>query len=453
MGNGGRSGLERAQLGLTAAVAATCLVSIFAAQIALTLAVAVYLARILQRRTRFEHLALDAPILAFSIWTLLSASFSSDPVASHESAKKLVLFALFYLGVDTLRDEDDRERVVDAALLGGVVLAAGSLLQYYFLGFDTLDKRPRSFLGHYMTASGLVMGALVLAAARLAFRRAPLRPPTRADLVRLAGLAAALAVLTVLGAVDVFAVEGERLLVAALVAAAVYMAVSRGPWPTAGTGTTLAALVIPLAAWALLLSRTRNAWLGTLVGLAVVALLRAPRALLLVPAAMAAVLVLRPAPVIERLTVTDASSRDRYYMWQAGIDMILDKPVFGQGPGMILIRYPGYRWAEAPNPQTPHLHDNALQIAAERGLPCLVMWLWLVAAAMADAYREARRGLFGAGWVAGGGLAVLAAVMTAGLFEYNFGDSEVLMFTLLVAAMPYALRRERERTAAAGAAA
>jgi O-antigen ligase len=206
--------------------------------------------------------------------------------------------------------------------------------------------------------------------------------------------------------------------------------------------------VIPLSAWALLLSRTRNAWLGTIVGLAVVALLRAPRALLLVPAGMAAVLILRPAPVMNRLTVTDASSRDRYYMWQAGLDMILDKPVFGQGPGMILVRYPGYRWSEAPNPQTPHLHDNALQIAAERGLPCLVLWLWLVAAVMADAYREARRGLSGAGWVAGGTLAVMSAVMTAGLFEYNFGDSEVLMFTLLVAAMPYARRRERTQAAA-----
>jgi O-antigen ligase len=406
--------------------------------------VAVYLARIVQRRTRFRHLALDAPILAFSIWTLLSASFSPDPVASHDEAKKLVLFALFYLGVDILRAEGDRERVVDAALLGGVVLAAGSLLQYYFLGFDTLDKRPRSFLGHYMTASGLVMGMMVLAAARLAFRGAPLVPPSRSDLVRLAGLAAAMGLLTALGTADVFAVEGERLLVAGLVGAAAYMALSRGPWPTASTGTTLAVLLIPLAAWALLLSRTRNAWLGTLAGLAVVAVLRAPRALILLPAGIAAVLILRPGPVIDRLTVTDASSRDRYYMWQAGIDMILDRPVFGQGPGMILVRYPGYRWQEAPNPQTPHLHDNALQIAAERGLPCLVMWLWLVAAAMADAYREARRGLLGHGWVAGGALAVLAAVMTAGLFEYNFGDSEVLMFTLLVAALPYALRRERE---------
>jgi len=158
----------------------------------------------------------------------------------------------------------------------------------------------------------------------------------------------------------------------------------------------------------------------------------------------AALVVLGPARILDRLTLTDVSSRDRYYMWQAGIDMILDKPVFGQGPGMILTRYPGYRWIEAPNPQTPHLHDNALQIAAERGLPCLVMWLWLVAAGMADAYREARRGLSGPGWVAGAALAVLIAVMTAGLVEYNFGDSEVLMFTLLVAALPYALRRERE---------
>jgi O-antigen ligase len=448
----GRSRLERAQIGLTAAVAATCPVSIFAAQIALTLAVAVYVARLVKGRARLSPLALDAPILAFSVWTLLSASFSPEPLASHESAKKLVLFLLFYLGVDSLRREGARERIVDAALLGGLVLAAGSLLQYYFLGFDTLDKRPRSFLGHYMTASGLVMGVMVLAVARLAFRAAPLLPPSRPDLMRLGGLAAALALLTLLGATDVFAIEGERLFVAGLVAASLYLAVSRGPWPTATTGTTLAALVVPLSAWALLLSRTRNAWLGTIVGLAVVALLRAPRALLLVPAGMAAVLILRPAPVMDRLTVTDASSRDRYYMWQAGIDMILDKPVFGQGPGMILTRYPGYRWIEAPNPQTPHLHDNALQIAAERGLPCLVMWLWLVAAAMADAYREARRGLSGPGWVAGAALAVLIAVMTAGLFEYNFGDSEVLMFTLLVAALPYALRRERQ-DAPAGAAA
>ncbi len=176
------------------------------------------------------------------------------------------------------------------------------------------------------------------------------------------------------------------------------------------------------------------------------AVLRAPRTLWLLGAAGALVLLARPTAVAGRLTIEDDSSRDRYYMWQAGIDMIADKPVFGQGPGMILDTYPRYRWAEAPNPRAPHLHNNALQLAAERGLPCLVFWLWWVAAVMADAWRESRPALLAArpgAWCAAGALGILVAVLAGGLFEYNFGDSEVLMFILLVSAVPYALRRER----------
>jgi O-antigen ligase len=110
---------------------------------------------------------------------------------------------------------------------------------------------------------------------------------------------------------------------------------------------------------------------------------------------------------------------------------------------MILSVYPEYRWSEAPNPQTPHLHNNPLQIAAERGLPGLAWWLWLVAAVMADAYRESRRADRVREWSAVATLAILTGVLVSGLFEYNFGDSEILMFTLLVSAIPYALRRQR----------
>jgi O-antigen ligase len=448
--------LQRVQLGLTAAIAATCLVSIFAAQVLLALGVAVYAARLATGRARLERLPLDGPILAFSVWTLLSASFSPDPLASHEAAKKLVLFALVHLAVDTCVRVRDRERVTDAALLGGLVLGAGALVQYYVLGFDTLNNRPRSFLGHYMTAAGMSMGILVVAAARLVFTTTPPAPPSRRDLQLLGALAAGLAAITVLKVLDLFALEGERLFVAGLAAAAAVMALSRGTWPGPSTGTTLALLAAAVASWALVLSRTRSAWLGTVAGMAVVAGFKAPRALWLIPAGIAGVLILRPAPVIDRLTLSDASSRDRYYMWQAGADMIRDKPVFGQGPGMIKLVYPRYRWPEAPNPDTDHLHDNAVQIAAERGLPCRVWWVWLVAAAMADAYREARRGEPGGpagpprpppAWGAVAALALLAAVMVAGLFEYNFGDSEVLMLTLLVCSLPYALRRQRSTAA------
>lgn len=436
--------LERAQLGLTAAIAATCIVSIFAAQVLLALAVLVFLARLATGRARVARLPLDGAILAFSVWTLLSASFSPDPVASHESAKKLVLFALLYVALDSFGVERERERILDAALLGGLVLGAGSLLQYYFLGFDTLQNRPRSFLGHYMTAAGLSMGVLVLAAARLVFRREALALPTRRDWRALSLLAGTLGAVALLRGSDLLVLESERLFVAGLAAAAAAMALSRGAWPGPGTSTALTVLVLPLCSWALLVSRTRNAWLGTIAGLTVVACLRAPRALWLLPAGLGAILILRPTPIVERLTVMDASSRDRFYMWHAGLDMIRDKPVFGQGPGMIQTVYPDYRWPEAPNPMAPHLHDNFLQIAAERGLPCLAWWLWLMTAAVAGAWREARRGPFGAGWGAVAALAWLTALLVAGLFEYNFGDSEILMFTLLVAAVPYAVARQRD---------
>jgi O-antigen ligase len=426
-----------------AAIAATCCVSIFAAQaVGLSLATVVFLVRLARGQARLERSPLDGPILAFCVWTLLSAAFSPDPWTSHDHAKKLVLFALFYLSVEALSVAKDRERILDAALLGGLALSAGAIVEYYFLGFDTLANRPHSFLGHYMTASGLIMAVLVIAAARLAFHRGRWPRPSAYDVRALGIFVGGMAVFTAAQAFDLFAVETERLFVAGVAAAGAFLALSRGPWPGEATSTALASLVVPVAAWAAVVSRTRNAWLGAMVGLAVVAVLRAPRALWALAAAVALVLVVRPAPVVGRLTVFDPSSVDRYYMWQAGIDMIRDKPVFGQGPGRILAVYPQYRWPEAPNAQQPHLHDNALQIAAERGLPCLVWWLWFVAAAMADAWREARGG---GGWAAAAALAFLAAFMAAGLFEYNFGDSEILMFTLLVSAIPYALRRERAR--------
>jgi hypothetical protein len=421
----------------------------------------VFLARLLLRRARLQATPLDGPVLAFCVWTLLSAAFSRQPLLSHDGAKKLVLFALLYIALDSFADGRSRERVLDAALLGGCALAVGALLQYYLLGYHTLTQRPTSFLGHYMTASGLLMCVLVLAAARLAFFEGPIPAPAPRDL-RLLGLAfGALVVVAALRAADLFAFEAQGLFVAGLAASAAAMALSRSGWPGRSTTAVLSATALALSSWALLVSRTRNAWLGGLVGLAVVAFLRAPRTLWLLPAGVVAVLVVRPAPVMDRLTVRDDSSRDRYFMWQAGLDMVLDKPVFGQGPRMVESSYPLYRWPGAPNPVTPHLHNNVLQIAAERGLPCLAWWLWWVAAAMGDAYREARRALFGgepraadaprgAAAAAVAALGVLAAVMVGGLFEYNFGDSEVLMLVLMVSSLPYALRRQRRAPVSPG---
>ena len=436
--------LERAQLGLLAALAATIPVSIFASQALLSLSLAVLAARVAARRTRLVRTPLDTPLLALVVWTLLAACFAQDPVASHEYSKKLLLYALFYLAVEVLSREEDRERVLAAALLGGLALAGLMAAQWLFLGYDDLSRRPPGFLGHYMSASGVAMAILVLATARLALSPGP-RP-------RPVGFSLPLLVLAGVGTVAAATAAGHgtlaaRLFVAALAALAAAVALSTREAARA-TSSALPWLAAPVAAWALVASQTRSAWIGALLGLGVIAVLRAPRLLWLIGGATLAVLVLRPAALTPRLTIEDDSSRDRYYMWQAGIDMILDKPVFGQGPGMILASYPRYRWPEATHPRQPHLHNNLLQVAAERGLPGLAFFLWWVAAAFLAALREARaRAASGSRWAAAGALAAVAAVFGAGLFEYNLGDSEVLMLFLLLTALPFALRLGRAATA------
>ena len=90
-----------------------------------------------------------------------------------------------------------------------------------------------------------------------------------------------------------------------------------------------------------------------------------------------------------------------------------------------------------------HLHNNVLQIAAERGLPNLAAWLWLITMGIAGTVKSFRRWPAGTGEraLAAGALALLVAGMTAGLFEYNFGDSEFLMLFLFAMTNPIILDR------------
>jgi O-antigen ligase len=434
-------GLRRAQTALVAALAATAAMSVFASELLLALAAAVLLARAVRRDVRLPRTPLDTPLAAFAVWSLLSACFAALPAVAHESAKKLLLFLLFYVALEVLRDEDARERVLGAALVGGLALAGLMVLQHHFLGYDQLNHRPSGFLGHYMSASGVIMTVLILAAGRLVF--SPLAPRPR-DAWLPALVLAGVGVVAALSSAGASTLA-TRLFVLAITLLSGALALARGPAPRA-LGSALPLAALPLCAWALIVSQTRGVWIGALVGLAVVALLRAPRSLAVVGAVVVVLLVARPQALSGRLTVSDASSVDRYYMWQAGIDMVLDKPVFGQGPGMILAAYPRYRWPEAPNPLAPHLHNNALQIAAERGVPGLVFFLWWAGAVTLAAWREARLSRAGRGpaaAAAAGVLGVLSAIFVAGLVEYNLGDSEVLILVLLLTAVPFALARSR----------
>jgi O-antigen ligase len=128
-------------------------------------------------------------------------------------------------------------------------------------------------------------------------------------------------------------------------------------------------------------------------------------------------------------------------MVRSGWRIIKDNPLTGVGPDMVIQVYPHYRDPQAVNQLNPHLHNVPLQIAAERGLPALGVWLWFMGMLLVDSARR---------WRAApepslpcASLASVVAMLAAGLFEYNFGDSEVLMLFLLIVTLPYAATRLR----------
>ena len=120
------------------------------------------------------------------------------------------------------------------------------------------------------------------------------------------------------------------------------------------------------------------------------------------------------------------------------------------------LRYRGTR--EFPDWLYQHMHNNFLQIAAERGLPGLALWIWFMLQLAREALavlRSVRAGLEpdrDALVAASTALGAETALVVSGLFEYNFGDSEVLTLFLFIMAAPRAFsacrrapRRSRRR--------
>jgi O-antigen ligase len=142
----------------------------------------------------------------------------------------------------------------------------------------------------------------------------------------------------------------------------------------------------------------------------------------------------------------DPTARDRVVMLAVGLRLAREHPVAGLGPGNVKQVYPRVVPPEGLRRSTSHLHDTPLQILVERGVPGLAAWLWLFAAFFwraatllgrlpADPPIDRALVL--------GSLAAIVAFLVAGLFEYNFGDTEVLMVALALMAVPFALAHDR----------
>ena len=309
---------------------------------------------------------------------VLSTLFSRDPAYSARHLAGISLLLLIPVTIDLVDDVGRGRAVFLAIAASGLILALAGFWEFTH-GGDDLYRRLRGGLSHWMTYSGLTMVAACL----------------------LAG----------------FALE------------------ERGRWRIAGWFAA-----VPFSA--MVLTFTRNAYVGALAAAVSYLLVRRPRGLLLLAPALLALFLIVPGSVRARFAsigdLRDGSNWDRVLMVRAGVRMVADSPVFGIGPDEVRPLYPFYRDPDARDWRVPHLHNNIIQIAATNGLFGCAFYLTLMGVFFVRTGRALRRerrpdraALFAGAWLAG------VALFVAGLFEYNFGDTEIEMATLLILAVPF----------------
>jgi O-antigen ligase len=364
--------------GLLGFVAALQL-SIAAAGICLALMLACWAGTLLVGQERWDAPRFFWPLLVYAAWTLVSAAFSPDPRTSFIDSKQLVVF-LIVPAVYQLSRGNRALTVFNVIITVGAASAILGIVQYGVLNYDHLGQRPQGALGHYMTYSGLLVLVICAAVGRLLFD------------------------------------------------------VRHCAW---------AAIVMPSLAAAIALTFTRSAWVGVAAGVTVLFVLKDRRLLALLPIIAILFVVLAPARINARMSsmfdMHDPTTRDRVAMLREGRAMIADHPLTGVGPNMVERVYAQYRDPLAVEKVNPHLHNVPMQIAAERGLPALAIWLWFVGTVVWDLWRKLRTSRHR--FLAATALAATAGMLSAGLFEHNFGDSEFLMLFLVLLTLPFAADR------------
>ena len=381
------AGLERLAWLTFLGFAATLQISIAPAQVLLAVTAVLWLILVVRNRERIEVPWMFWPLAVYAAATMISAAFAVDLEVSFLDTKQLLLFAIVPIAYRLLPGQRSLS-AVDVIITVGAIEAVYGIFQYAILNFDNLGRRVQGSLTHYMTYSGILMLVACAAAARIMFR------------------------------------QQDRV------------------WTS---------LVMPALLVALALTMSRNAWVGVCVGIGVLFLLRDFRLVGLLPVAVALFLALAPTHLTERFystfSLTDPTNRDRVAMMKTGWRIIKKDPLTGVGPDGVRLVYPQYRDAMAERQLNPHLHNVPLQIAAERGLPALGIWAWFIVVLVRDLARKTRSSSLRS--LPTAALAAVVAMLAAGMFEYNFGDSEFLMMFLLLVTLPYAADRVPATTAPA----
>lgn len=324
------------------------------------------------------------PLWVFIGSSLISALCGVNPTESLVDVLRFSFFALIPIIIIDIVPRGKEAQLL-LAYLCGQTLAASYTLIWGVMPFEL----PRIFLGAVTESGQLALGCVL-------------------------GIASAIAILGArekersfkhLGLTDAYKESG--LIITKILAAAAAI-------------TLCAALVINLK---------RGPWLGAFIGVGILLLIHRRR--LIAPLVLIAVILTLSVPEIyQRL----AASREHFLIvggrseiWDIGLTLSQEYPMgIGYGNSHVLRSFS----TEIPKELT-HFHNNFLNILVENGWFSLLAFFWWIFNFIYYAFKGVS-GESASNRIIKAGLGcALISWQVAGLVEYNFGDSEVLLVVYL----------------------
>jgi O-antigen ligase len=318
-------------------------------------------------------LSLEPAALALVLSWTLSTLFAIEPQASLINMKKLLLLLIVYGFAWLTEDRKTLERLVKLLVVVGAIVAVYGITTYFFNYRLEEGYRVRATLSSTVTTAGIMLFLLTISLS-LALSKIPRR---------------------------------ERVLF------------------------TAAGL---LSFGCLLLTFTRGAWLGALAALPVIAVKSPSRSRRIIWGSIAilAVVYLLSNQVEERVaSVTqfgETSIAGRISMWLTATSMAQDHPAFGAGLMDLGRLYESYRRADSMF-SSGHMHSNYFHVLAATGILGLAAFTWFLYSVCGVLVRNYVRTPAGDRFLKAvclGSLAGFCAFILAGIFEWNFGDAEVV---------------------------
>lgn len=342
-------------------------------------------ARLQGRAFTFRRSWLEPTSLAIVAAWILASITSPEPAAAFWNTRKLYALGLIWLAAETLRDAPTRGRIVPLTAIGASLTAVVGFLIFAVQIQRDPSYRLQSLLSNQMTSAG------VLAAAALWTLGGLTGGSTRRRLA-------------------------------------------------------LGAAFVPIVA-ALALTQTRSHWLGFACGASVLLIARVPRVWWTVPAGAVGFALFAPAALRARLaSVVDPlepGNQGRLSMWRSGLELWRDHPMTGAGVQDLLTLYRQYRQPDATF-ESGHFHNNLVQFAVASGALGLAAFVAWSVAGLRQLLRAVRSSAGEQRGLTASALGVFVAMQLAGMFDFTFGDAEVVYQSYLALGVALSVLPQRE---------